>query len=343
MTDALEGQSSHDEQELAEALQVGLVMLTAAGHLVWWNEAAGKLLGFKPQHKGKAILKLLKGAGIRTLFSNHIETLAITRILGRKTWHLSLALRPYRDGNQLLIVRDTTDLEQFISMRKDFIANVSHELRTPLTVFRGYIELMSDQHDITREEKHMMLQQMGDQCERMEVLVRDLLLLSRLEGNVVDTDSHVEFAVAPLLEAIIADAKQLSGHCHTFEVSLDAALMLRGSATEIRSAFSNLIYNAVRYTPAGGLIRISWRKDAGYACFSVVDTGVGISDKHIDKITQRFYRVDPARTRVRGGTGLGLAIVKHVLMRHDATLQIKSALGQGSTFSCLFPISQAID
>ncbi len=326
------------ERLLADALSDGVVALSDTGRLNWWNASAERLLGLRPEHHQKEIMRLLKGTGIRTLFSNHIESLSIVRKVRRKTWHLTLSLREYRAGGQLLIVQDTTELEGFVNMRKDFIANVSHELRTPLTVFRGYLELIQDGAITDLGHDSPVLQQMNDQCHRMESLVKGLLLLSRLESNGPDLSMHQLFSPGALLESIVRDAKQVSQGRHTFKCDIDNSLSLMGEVNEIQSTFSNLIMNAVRYTPGRGDIKVSWKKEKDCAVFSVSDTGIGISAKHIDKLTQRFYRVDQARSQASGGTGLGLAIVKHVLVRHDAELVITSEPNKGSTFSCRFPL-----
>lgn len=340
MSDLLDDSYSHDhEKDLADTLHIGVASLNEAGRLTWWNASAARLLGLRPKHRDKKVAQLLKGTGIRILFSNHIESLSITRKVGRKIWHLELSLKEDNNGGQLLVVRDTTEVERFLNMRKDFIANVSHELRTPLTVFRGYLELMQDGVIGSPSDQALIFDQMNDQCQRMETLVKDLLLLSRLEAGGPDPGTHQLFFPHDLIKEIMNDAKQLSQGQHTFVFDVDESLRLLGEVNELRSAFSNIIINAVRYTPAGGAITISWKKEGDWARFSVQDTGIGISSKHIDKITQRFYRVDQARPNaVIGGTGLGLAIVKHVLVRHDAELQVTSAPNEGSCFSCCFPL-----
>lgn len=340
MTENFDTIDAHDhEKELADTLHIGVVSLNESGRLAWWNASAARLLGLRPRHRDKKIVQLLKGTGIRTLFSNHIESLSITRKVGRKTWHLELSLREDKNGGQLLVVRDTTEVERFLNMRKDFIANVSHELRTPLTVFRGYLELMQDGVIASPEDQTLILNQMNDQCHRMETLVKDLLLLSRLEAGGPDRSLHQLFFPNDLIKEIMTDARQVSQGQHKFIFDIDESLSIVGEMNELRSAFSNIIINAVRYTPAGGTITISWKQVDDCALFSVEDTGIGISPKHIDKITQRFYRVNQARANaMSGGTGLGLAIVKHVLVRHDAELQVTSTLNKGSCFSCCFPL-----
>lgn len=225
------------------------------------------------------------------------------------------------------------------SMDQDLVANISHELRTPLTVFLGYLELLQSGHQFEQEQQQEIFAHMTGQAQRMQRLVNDLLLLSRLESRSPDQDMHVDVNVSKMLEEIVLDAKTLSGDQeHEIILHADKNLFLNGDEEELRSAFSNIIYNAVRYTPAKGRIEIKWFQNEAAKILEVKDTGIGIAEKYIPQITQRFYRVDKARSRGKGGTGLGLAIVKHVLLRHKGKLLIKSRLNEGSTFSCEFPL-----
>lgn len=223
-------------------------------------------------------------------------------------------------------------------MRQDFVANVSHELRTPLTVIHGYLEAMLDQDlDETQPWKKIFLQ-MHQQTLRMENLVENLLLLSRLESHEDEHKAEQEINIPKLLTLIFNEAKELSGDAnHEIHLSVDEHLWLKGWEEECHSLFSNIIFNAVKYTPAKGRIEIEWYQKNKRAYFCVRDTGIGIAPEHIPRLTERFYRVDPARSRASGGTGLGLAIAKHVLLRHQARLSIQSELGKGSIFTCSFP------
>ncbi|SRR5579883_2704282 len=225
-------------------------------------------------------------------------------------------------------------------MRQDFVANVSHELRTPLTVIHGYLETLLNQDlDETKQWKKIFLQ-MHQQTLRMENLVENLLLLSQLESH-EENKIEKEIIVSDLLEIICNEAKELSNESnHQIKLYTDKNLILIGHEAELRSLFSNIIFNAIKYTPAHGRIDIYWHKQDKQGYFSVKDTGIGIASEHIPKLTERFYRVDPARSRDSGGTGLGLAIVKHVLLRHQSQLDIQSVLGKGSTFTCIFPESR---
>jgi two-component system, OmpR family, phosphate regulon sensor histidine kinase PhoR len=221
-------------------------------------------------------------------------------------------------------------------MRQDFVANVSHELRTPLTVIHGYLETLMAQP----ENRHLgkIFMQMFQQTLRMQNLIADLLLLSAMEIDEQNATVKHPVHVSGLLELITEEARILSANKHRIVLESDDDLCLQGNENELRSLFSNIIFNAVKYTPAGENIHISWQKQKKNAIFKVVDTGIGIAKEHIPRITERFYRVDKARSRESGGTGLGLAIAKHVLIRHDGQLKIKSQVGKGSTFSCIFPV-----
>lgn len=223
-------------------------------------------------------------------------------------------------------------LQKFEKIRTDFVANVSHELRTPLTVFHGYLESLIDEAQDHRWQPIFL--QMQQQCTRMEKLVSDLLLLARLESEQNTTEKKAAFDVAGMLDKIIVEAKALNPS-HDIISDIDSELTICGYEHELQSAFSNLVFNAVYYTPDHGTITLKWYRDGNDAIFSVSDTGIGIEQKHIPRLTERFYRVDKARSRGNGGTGLGLAIIKHVLLRHDAELIIDSELGVGSVFACI--------
>lgn len=234
-------------------------------------------------------------------------------------------------------------IELLERMRRDFVANVSHELRTPLTVIRGYVELLKDQPEFIGTKYEAMFAQMLQHSLRMGSLIEDLLLLSHLESHELEDEPGTAVCVAKLLQSIVEDAKNISGsNKHKIKLLTDKSLKLMGIEDELKSLFSNLIINAVKYTPAHGTIKIHWYEENGQPVFAVTDTGIGIAKKHIPRITERFYRVDKSRSRGNGGTGLGLAIVKHVLLRHEGELKISSKLHHGSTFTCLFPASRKI-
>jgi two-component system phosphate regulon sensor histidine kinase PhoR len=254
---------------------------------------------------------------------------------------LLIQLVPYGKNQQLLISRDITSYERIETMRRDFIANVSHELRTPLTVVIGYLEMLSVENSTDPEMQQLALTAMREQTARMQRLVEDLLTLSRLE-NALNKLHESTVDMPSLLRELYREAESLSAGKHTIRLSIDSEDQILGSREELRSAMGNLIGNAIRYTPEGGEIHISWKVRHGKGLFYVRDTGVGIDAAHIPRLTERFYRVDNSRSRETGGTGLGLAIVKHVLNRHQARLKIASEVGKGSEFCIQFPAKRLI-
>jgi two-component system phosphate regulon sensor histidine kinase PhoR len=247
---------------------------------------------------------------------------------------LSVSVIPYGDNQHLLLGHDITQLHRLEQIRSDFIANVSHELRTPLTVIAGFLETMRDAEDCTQEFQRPLLL-MAQQTARMRNIVEDLLFLSRLESEPA-TDRGTPVVVADLLKTIYEEAQVLSGEQHHITLEVDETVIIYGHTEELHSAFSNLVYNAVRYTPPGGDISIRWYQDAEGIHLAVHDTGEGIAPEHLPRLTERFYRIDVGRSRLQGGTGLGLAIVKHVLNRHKGHLHIESEVGKGSLFRCDF-------
>ena len=325
-------------QESTAALKDAVVMLDSDGNLEWWNRAAETLLGLKtPQDSGQPVTNLVRHPRFKEYFEqdSYAEPLDIPSPVND---HLRIQLYITRYGNNehLMLVRDVTRIHQLEQMRKDFIANVSHELRTPLTVICGYLETLLDNVDDVNPRWKRPLSQMQQQGERMQTLLNDLLLLAKLEATDYPSDNQ-PVQVERLLRTVKSDAQALSGQRNqTITLEAQADVALKGSETELRSAFSNLVFNAVKYTPDGGSIRIRWWADASGAHLSVQDSGVGIDSKHLPRLTERFYRVDSSRHASTGGTGLGLAIVKHVLLRHRAHLEISSVLGHGSTFTCHF-------
>ncbi|OHC83533.1 MAG: phosphate regulon sensor histidine kinase PhoR, partial [Sideroxydans sp. RIFOXYD2_FULL_59_7] len=254
---------------------------------------------------------------------------------------LSIKLISYGENQRLLISRDITQLQRIETMRRDFVANVSHELRTPLTVVNGFVETLQAMPSRDNEMAQRALYLMGEQTDRMEHLVDDLLTLSRLEDD-QNRLREEKVEVGTLLEEVTRDGKLLSNGRHRIELRENCGANLNGSREELRSAFSNLVSNAIRYTPDGGSIDVRWSQHDGHALFAVQDSGIGIAQQHIARLAERFYRVDRSRSRETGGTGLGLAIVKHVAMRHQARLHIVSEEGRGSTFSIIFPVARIL-
>jgi two-component system phosphate regulon sensor histidine kinase PhoR len=331
-------------QESTSALKDAVIMLDSDGNLEWWNPAAETLLGLKTlQDSGQPIGNLVRHPRFKEYFArnNYLEPLELPSPLS-DSLHLQFHITQYGNQEHLVLVRDVTRLHQLEQMRKDFVANVSHELRTPLTVISGYLETLLDNVEAVNPRWLRALQQMQQQGGRMQNLLNDLLLLAKLEATDYPSDNQ-PVAVDLLLLSIKNDAQALSGERqHRISLEADPHLKLKGSETELRSAFSNLVFNAVKYTPNEGQIHIRWSGDEHGARLAVQDNGLGIEAKHLPRLTERFYRVDSSRASNTGGTGLGLAIVKHVLLRHRAHLDIDSRVGQGSTFICHFPGTQVV-
>ena len=326
-----------NERLFADAMAAAIILLDDQQNMVWWNRLATPMLKLDlQQHTGASIFSVLADLNLMEL-SQAQSAIELAHPYEPDGW-LSIRLQPYHDQQNILILEDITQAYRVQAMRQDFIANVSHELRTPLTVFRGYLEILENIEDIPADQVRDMLVQMTGQSARMERLVQDLLLLCRLETHDPDMDAHQAVGVGSLLRSICEDAQSLSGESHhEFELFVDDALTMLGHPEELRSAFSNLVFNAVHYTPANGKIIVRWYEDAAGKHVEIEDNGIGIAQKYIPRITQRFYRVDKSRAyRGRGGTGLGLAIVKHVLLRHDGELSIQSQLHKGSLFRCSF-------
>ncbi|HSX86817.1 MAG TPA: phosphate regulon sensor histidine kinase PhoR [Pseudomonas sp.] len=331
-------------QESTAALKDAVIMLDRDGNLEWWNLAAEHLLGLKtPQDGGQPITNLVRDPRFSEYLesNNYAEPLELPSPTNDRR-RLQFHITQYGNREHLMLVRDVTRINQLEQMRKDFVANVSHELRTPLTVISGYLETLLDNVEQINPRWLRALQQMQQQGGRMQALLNDLLLLAKLEATDYPADNQ-PVAVDLLLLSIKNDAQALSAERnHRISLEADAAVKLKGSEAELRSAFSNLVFNAVKYTDDEGDIRIRWWGDEQGAHLEVRDSGQGIEAKHLPRLTERFYRVDSSRASNTGGTGLGLAIVKHVLLRHRARLEISSRLGHGSTFTCHFPNTQAV-
>ena len=326
-------------ESAASAMPDAVAIVSRAGEIEWANPAAERLLGIRyPQDRGMRLLNLLRDPDFAHYLQkgNYSEPIEIESPESDRIY-LSVQITPFGSRQQLVIGRDVTRLARLEQMRRNFVANVSHELRTPLTVLGGYIETLQQIDRIRPEELRRHMTIMHEQSARMQRLVDDLLTLSKLETSPPRTQDQV-VDVAALLAGLKEQAEILSGeNRHVITLEADPDLKLLGSREELTSAFLNLINNAIRYTPAGGSIRLTWRARDSGAEFIVADTGEGIAAEHIPHLTERFYRVDTARSRASGGTGLGLSIVKHVLLRHEARLDIESEPGRGSTFICVFP------
>ncbi|EWG98146.1 phosphate regulon sensor histidine kinase PhoR [Halomonas sp. BC04] len=325
-------------QESSEAMRDSVVMLDQHGDLEWWNGAADRMLGLRtPQDRGQHITNLVRDPRFVAYFNarDYRDPLTLPSPIDERMI-LQIQITLYGDDERLLMARDITRLHRLEQMRRDFVANVSHELRTPLTVLAGYLETYADNADQLPPRLARSLSQMQGQTTRMQSLVNDLLLLSRLELE-QSGDDHTPLDMGELLESVSRDAAALARGQQQITVEVDEERTLLGSDQEIRSAVSNLAYNAVRYTPAGSHIVLRWKRYDRGACIEVEDNGDGIDPEHVPRLTERFYRVDKGRSSATGGTGLGLAIVKHVLLRHDASLAIDTRPGHGALFRCVFP------
>ena len=326
-------------QESTNAMRDGVIMTDAQGRMEWWNGSADHLLGFRRQtDRGQYIHNLIRHPSFKAYFDarDYREPLELNSP-AKPHIHLQIQISLFGDDDRLIVAKDVTRLFQLEQMRRDFVGNVSHEMRTPLTVISGYLETMVDNADDLPPKWRRAINTMAQQSSRMEALITDLILLSKLETGEQLVNADV-VDIQAMVSHICTDAKALSGDKqHSFSVEIGERSFLKGDVGQLRSAFSNLIFNAVKYTPAGGHIGITWTADRKGAHLSVKDTGIGIDPVHIPRLTERFYRADPSRHQQTGGTGLGLAIVKHVLLNHDGNLEIKSGPGEGSEFICHFP------
>ena len=331
-------------QESTNSLRDGVVMTDAEGAMEWWNHAAEYLCGFRSaKDRGEYIYNLIRDPEFRGYFEakDYSEPLEIPSP-ARPELRIQLQINLFGEDDRLITIKDVTRIHQLETMRRDFVSNVSHEMRTPLTVISGYLETLSDQTDHIPAGWQRPLSTMRHQASRMEALITDLLLLSRLETSERRTGDATCYP-GPLLRQIQQDAIALSGdQKHRITLDIEDSRAIQGDESQLRSAFSNLVFNAVKYTSSGGTVAIRYETDADSIRFSVADNGPGIDPEHIPRLTERFYRADPSRSKETGGTGLGLAIVKHVLYNHDGYLSIDSTPGKGSTFTCTLPLARVI-
>ena len=343
-------------QDFLQAIQAspnGVVLLDPEGKIEWCNQTAALHLGMDAKRDlMQHVVHLVRDPVFKKYMASEDHAGEVV-IDGRnssfqKLVKLSVQLHSYGENRQLLLTRDVTELAQADAMRRDFVANVSHEIRTPLTVMSGFIETLQSL-PLEPQERDQYLGLMAVQALRMQELVNDLLILSQLEGNSLpSTNDAVD--LTSMMSTIESEARGLSAAQreegepeHVIEIVVPQGLKLLGAAKELHSAISNLVNNAVRYTPSGGLITATWEILPDQRIqLAVVDTGPGIASEHLPRLTERFYRVDRSRSRESGGTGLGLAIVKHVMQRHGGELKIESELGKGSKFSLIFPVSRMV-
>jgi len=351
---ALHGYIKHREIELADAQRMlermhdaaralpdGVILLDAENRIVWANPTAQWHFGIDAQRDaGQPVAHLVRHPDFVAYLErgDFGEPLALRA--AERDRLLSLRVFEFGADQKLLNSRDVTLESRVEAMRRDFVANVSHELKTPVTVLAGFVETLADETlALTPQRRKRFLDLMAEEARRMQRLIDDLLTLSALEA--ADTPRREEpLDMRSFVERLGEEARALSGARHRISVAIERDARLTGDAQELHSAFSNLVSNAVRYTPEGGSIELAWRVLDGRGAFSVTDSGPGIEARHLPRLTERFYRVDKSRSRETGGTGLGLAIVKHVLTRHGAALEIESEPGRGSTFRAVFPASR---
>lgn len=330
-------------RETTGAMPDGIIVLQANGGIEWWNETAKALLNLRyPQDVGQRMNNLIRHPDFLAYLMGELEEndVVIPSPLNDQLI-LSIRIIPYGKYQQLVLIRDVTLMQKSDQMRRDFVANISHELRTPLTVMSGYIENLQFDSDDEQIRNHA-LEVMAQQARRMKQLTEDLMLLSSLENSQSSSRQEV-VDVARLLRSLQEEARVVgSEKQHDIQLELDEQVCLRSNPKELDSIFTNLVINAVNYTPEGGRIVIRWYADDHGAHFEVEDTGIGIAPHHLSRLTERFYRVDVARSRETGGSGLGLAIVKHAMQQNGGVLRIKSELGRGSTFCCDFPSDRVV-
>lgn len=332
-------------REGSEALPDAVVVIDKSARIMWCNRNARIELGLRwPKDNGRRIDNLIRHPSfIEFLHAGDYQYPIEVPAPTNPNKMFEYRIMEYGEDQLLLIIRDVSRVSHLEEMRKDFVANVSHELKTPLTVINGYLEVLDTSVSETQPIVAKALSEMGSQTKRMQVLIEDLLILSRIESsndrifeNVVDM--HAMFAQIQLEADALNKDKQ-----HKIKFTVDPDLKVFGVETELRSACSNLIFNAINYTPNKGKIEVVWKQRIDGAFFAVIDNGDGIEDKHLRRLTERFYRVDKARSRKTGGSGLGLSIVKHVLHHHNSGLEIESKLGKGAKFSFLLPLELIVD
>ncbi|HEP6428634.1 phosphate regulon sensor histidine kinase PhoR [Burkholderia cenocepacia] len=322
----------------------GVAMLDDHDQIEWCNAIAEVHFGLDAKRDLRQhITNLVRHPDfVRYLNAQHYDETLLMRGMGDSRQNvLAVQVFPYGENRKLLLTQDITELERTDAMRRDFVANVSHELKTPLTVLSGFLETMREL-PLNEEDRARYLDMMEQQASRMRHIVTDLLVLAKLEGESKPPVDHA-IDMRAVFDHLKEDAQTLSSGHHDIAFSIDETLGVTGAQTELFSAFANLVTNAIRYTPDGGKIVVSWRREGAQGVFSVTDSGFGIPAADLPRLTERFYRVDRSRSRDTGGTGLGLAIVKHVLQRHDAHLYVQSEEGRGSTFTARFPGSRIIE
>jgi two-component system phosphate regulon sensor histidine kinase PhoR len=337
--------SEEQQAQFIQTIQAspnGILVLDEGDRIEWCNEVSGRHLGLDTSRDFmQHITHLLRKPSFIQYINGkeYSESIEIPEMGPRASLVLSIQIFPYGLNKKLMLTQDITQRKQNESMRRDFIANVSHELKTPLTVMGGFLETIHEL-PLSEADRKRYIELMIVQSNQMRSLVDDLLILTKLESSPPPPSINV-IEVKDLLKKLETDAISLSKESHQIEVECQTDKNIQGDEKEIFSAFGNLVSNAIRYTPVGGRIQLKWTELADGGCeFSVRDSGPGIEAEHIPRLTERFYRVDSSRSRDSGGTGLGLAIVKYIVIRHNATLVIKSEIGRGSLFAIDFPQSR---
>ena len=325
-------------QGTLDSMPDGWIVLLPDGTVEAVNESARSLLGLARNDRRRRLPDLVRDTSVAALVRGEVED-GIVELPSPVDEARRLELRhlPVDADRSIILIRDVTMLDRLLTMRQDFIANVSHELRTPLTVIMGYLEALEEE-DIDKATLRRLLGRLHSPAERMKALVEDLLTLTRLESSPMPGKDDIERVdPASMLTSAVNEARQLATPAHDIVLEADADLSAHAVPGELHSAFFNLIANAIRYSPDGGVVNVRWKRGRAGPRFEVEDRGLGIPPEHISRLTERFYRVDLAKSRVRGGTGLGLAIVKHILRRHRTRLDVESQLGEGSLFSFELP------
>ena len=329
-------------RESTQALPDPAVLLNSRDEIEWFNKAAELMLGLNHKDRGQIVSNIIRAPEFADLLQDRKGNINL-EIPSPVDDTKSLELRLVEFKNQrLLVARDTTHIHHLMNMRQQFVANVSHELRTPLTVVLGYLEILADDEALDESYRNN-IDKMLKPATRMKTIVGDLLTLSTLDtAEPPLLDRCPEVRVSGVLKSLLIDMEHLSSGRHLIDADIQSNLMLRAVDSELYSVFSNLISNAIKYTPDGTRITVRWYESNGKAIFEVRDEGLGIESEHLPRLTERFYRIDVGRSRDKGGTGLGLAIVKQILRRHDSELDITSEVGEGSCFSCEFPAPRVL-
>jgi two-component system phosphate regulon sensor histidine kinase PhoR len=329
-------------RQLTDAFPDATLVIDGHRNITWFNQAAISLLGLRsPQDLGKPVTNLLRGPDFANWLAVQGRVKSPLEMPSPKNDNIWLSVNAFafQEGQRLIVLRDNTDVHNLEQIRRDFVANMSHELRTPLTVLQGYLEMLQDS---VPTEVADAVTRMLTQTAQMQMMLDDLLELSRLQSDEIQGEEEI-IDVPGMLMQLKEQADELSRGRHQLVFDVDSGPSLSGIATDLESAFSNLISNAIKYTPDGGSVNVSWSDTDEGPQLVVQDSGIGIPMRDIPRLTERFYRVGSDRARQTGGTGLGLSIVKHVLNAHQATLAIESEPGEGSTFSCTFPHDRRIE